>query len=75
MKKLSSRRAWGAMWCVLSLPALLRTIELPRTLIRRLVMRKDGDKKFSYSKSGQKAAKTYAKKTGQKVKKAGTRKK
>tara|TARA_R100000008_G_scaffold86281_1_gene78699 strand:- start:4368 stop:4583 length:216 start_codon:yes stop_codon:yes gene_type:complete len=68
-------RAGGARWCELSLPALLRTVELPRTLIRRLVMPKVGDKKFSYSKAGQKAAKTYAKKTGQKVKKAGTRKK
>ena len=38
-------------------------------------MPKVGGKKFSYSKAGQKAAKTYAKKTGQKVKKTGTRKK
>ena len=38
-------------------------------------MPKVGGKKFSYSKAGQKAAKTYAKKTGRKVKKTGTRKK
>jgi|TARA_R110000823_G_scaffold309298_1_gene433417 hypothetical protein len=33
-------------------------------------MPKVGDKHFSYSKAGQKAAKTYAKKTGSKVTKA-----
>ena len=34
------------------------------------LMPKVGGKKFSYSKSGKKAAKVYAKKTGKKVKKA-----
>ena len=38
-------------------------------------MPKVGGKKFSYSKAGQKAAESYAKKTGQKVKKKSTPKK
>ena len=33
-------------------------------------MPKVGDKHFAYSKAGQKAAKTYAKKTGRKITKA-----
>lgn len=34
-------------------------------------MPKVGDKKFPYTKSGMKQAKSYARKTGQKMKKAG----
>ena len=46
---------------------LLSLAKLQRNANKEFVMPKVGGKKFSYGKAGQKAAKTYAKKTGQKM--------